>query len=121
MKIKKAAQRSGLSLDTIRFHEKAGMLPAIARGNDGQRRFSQDHVDWLTVLFWLRKTGMQMKVMHRYAVLVHSGNLTITERKAILLEHGENLKQRREELSRCEELFAYKLAACDDVERMQTK
>jgi MerR family transcriptional regulator, aldehyde-responsive regulator len=121
MKIKEAAERSGLSLDTIRFYEKVGMMPIIARGNDGQRRFSQNNVDWLTVLYWLRKTGMPMKVMHRYATLVHAGDHTIPERKAILIEHGANLEQRREELSRCEELLAYKLAAYDDVERKQTK
>lgn len=93
------------------------MLPPISRGSDGHRRFSADDVDWLTVLYWLRATGMAMKVMHRYASLVHSGDHTIPERKQILREHGKQLKKRRSELDRCEALLAYKLDAYEEVER----
>ena len=119
MKIKEAALQSGLSVDTIRYYEKSGMLPVIARGRDAQRRFSKDNIDWLTVLFWLRKTGMPMKVMQLYAELVHSGDQTIPQRKAILIEHRENLKRRHQEIIRCEDLITYKLAAYDDVEKEQ--
>ena len=84
MRIAEAPLASGLSVDTIRYYERTGMLPPISRGSDGHRRFSADDVDWLTVLYWLRATGMAMKVMHRYATLVHSGDHTIPERKQIL-------------------------------------
>lgn len=117
MLIAEAAAASGLSIDTVRYYERSGMLPAIARGSDGHRRFSRENVDWLTVLYWLRATGMPMRVMRRYATLVHAGDHTIPERKEILLEHGQRLARRREELDRCEELLAYKLDAYDEVER----
>ncbi len=78
MRIAEAATLCGLSPDTIRYYEKSGMLPAIARGLDGYRRYSQENVNWLTILYWLRQTGMSMKVMQRYAILVHAGDHTVT-------------------------------------------
>ena len=54
MKITEATRASGLSVDTIRFYERRGMLPEIARGPDAHRRFSPRDVEWLTLLYWLR-------------------------------------------------------------------
>ena len=120
MLIAEAAAASGLSVDTVRYYEQSGMLPAIAREPNGHRRFSREDVDWLTVLRWLRATGMPMRVMRRYATLVHSGDHTIPERKRILQEHGRHLARRREELDRCEALLASKLRSYDEAERGRT-
>ena len=117
MRIAEAADRSGLSIDTIRYYEKSGLLPEIERGPDGQRRFSAENIEWLTLLCSLRETGMPMKTMHRFAALYRSGDRTIPERKEILLAHSEHLKKRRADLDRCEEILTRKLALYGDLER----
>lgn len=117
MRINQAAEASGLSADTIRYYEKEGIVPPIHRDQSGHRSFTQDNIDWMIVLFWLRKTGMSMDVMSRYAALVHAGDHTIPERKTILRRHGELLAVRRAELDQCDDLLAYKLAAYDSVEK----
>lgn len=114
MRISEAASESGLGIDTIRYYEAEGLVPNVARGPDGQRRFSKENVDWLTFLYWLRETGMPMKVMHEFAVLYAQGDETILERKAILLEHSELLMKRRHDLNRCEEVLARKLAIYEE-------
>lgn len=116
MRIAEAAKLCGLSPDTIRYYEKSDMLPPIVRGLDGNRRYTPENVNWLTILFWLRQTGMSMKVMKRYAILVHAGDHTVSERIEILMNHGVALKDRREELDRCEELLARKLNAYSKIE-----
>lgn len=116
MRIAEAALRSGLSVDTIRYYEKSGIVPEIRRGPDRQRRFSQENIDWLTLLYWLRETGMPMKTMHRFASLYQAGDSTICERKQVLLVHAEHLKKRRADLDRCEQLLAHKLAIYKDIE-----
>lgn len=121
MKISEASQLSGLSADTIRFYEKSDMLPPIDRGPDGHRRYSRENVNWLTILYWLRQTGMSTKIMQRYATLVHAGDHTIPERKEILRNHGTALTQRRKELDRCEELLARKLSAYSEIEQQAKK
>ena len=116
MRISEAASASGLSVDTIRYYERSGMLPEVRRGADGHRRFSAENVDWLTLLYWLRETGMPMKTMHRFASLYRAGDHTMHERKEVLLAHAALLSKRRSDLDRCDELLAHKLALYRDHE-----
>ena len=84
MHISEAASRSRLKIDTIRYYEAEGLVPNVARGADVQRCFSKENVDWLTLLYWLRETGMPMKVMRQFAALYAQGDSTIPDRKHIL-------------------------------------
>lgn len=111
MKISEAASACGLSADTIRFYEGSGMLPPIRRGSDGHRDFSPRDVEWLTLLFWLRETGMSLKDMKRFASLAKAGDESMPERRRILLEHSLELKRRRALIDRCEEVLAVKIAS----------
>ena len=115
MRIAEAARASGLSIDTIRFYEKSGLLPEIGRGSDGRRRFTPKAVDWLVLLGTLRETGMPMRTMRRFAELYRAGDSAMPERKAVLLTHAESLKQRRAALDRCEALLARKIALYDSL------
>jgi len=81
MRIAEAALRSGLSVDTIRYYEKSGIVPEIRRGSDRQRRFSEENIEWLTLLFWLHETGMPMKTMYRFASLYRVGDHFLASRE----------------------------------------
>lgn len=110
MRIQEASKVSGLGPDTIRYYEKEGLLPPIDRDESGHRKFSAANVEWLGILYWLRKTGMPMKDMSLYAEMVHAGDQTIPERIVILTKHQKRLHARREELDRCEDLLSLKLS-----------
>ncbi|MCE8509622.1 MerR family transcriptional regulator [Ruegeria pomeroyi] len=116
MKIAEAADRSGLSIDTIRFYERSGLLPPIARGADGMRRFSPETADWLRLLASLRETGMELRAMRRFAELYRQGDATIPERRRMLQEHAANLELRRAALDRCAALLAHKLQRYSEIE-----
>lgn len=114
MKIKEAAQASGLSVYTIRFYEKSGMLPNLNRGPDGHRCFSKQDVDWLTLLYWLRETGMGLQDMRQFTRLAKQGASTISERRSILLQHSQLLKAKRELLDKCDQILARKVEIYDE-------
>ena len=116
MRIAEAANRCGLSIDTIRYYEKSGLLPQIPRGVDGKRRFSTEIIDWLILLGSLRDTGMPMKTMARFAALYRDGDQTIPERRKILRDHSQHLKRRRQDLARCQKLLSHKLDMYDKRE-----
>lgn len=109
MLIKEASVKSGLSIDTIRYYEKEGMLPEIARNSSKVRVFTAANIEWLTILYWLRKTGMSMKAMKRYAIIVHEGGHTIPERMDILQEHQKLVEERRKDLNACADILAHKI------------
>lgn len=117
MRISEAASASGLSVDTIRYYDAQGLVPNVVRLSNGQRRFSRENVEWMTLLYWLRETGMPMKVMQRFAVLYAAGDQTIPARKAILLDHATRLAERRRMLDRCEQVLARKLEIYEEYLR----
>ncbi|WP_246542174.1 MerR family transcriptional regulator [Roseibium polysiphoniae] len=118
MRISEAASVSGLSVDTIRFYEKSGLLPPIGRGLDGNRKFSAENVDWLVLMSSLRETGMPLEKMRHFAELYRSGNRTISERKQVLLDHAEHLETKRAALDHCASLLERKLGLYAEIEEV---
>lgn len=81
-----AAERSGLSIDTLRYYEREGILPAVARTSGGQRAYTADDLARLDFLRCLRDTGMPIAKLRRYAELV-TDPATMRERVTLLEEH----------------------------------
>ena len=86
-------ERSGFSLDTLRYYERIGLLDRIERGPGGRRRYADEDLEWLGVLRCLRDTGMPIAQMRRYAELARAGDDTIAERMALLVEHDEQVER----------------------------
>lgn len=121
MKIAEVSKASGLSAHTIRFYEKSGMLPNIERSSDGHRQFTPRHVEWLTLLYWLRETGMSLKQMRRFTALAKEGDEAIAERRQILANHADTLKAKRAMLEKCESVLAIKIASYGPRDNEGTK
>ncbi|SDW12318.1 MerR family transcriptional regulator [Litoreibacter albidus] len=111
MRITEAAGACRLSAHTIRFYEKSGMLPLISRGADGHRRFTPRDIEWLTLLYWLRETGMPLRQMQHFTTLAKRGEAGVMARRQILLDHAELLKEKKLILEKCEDVLALKIAS----------
>ena len=64
------AAESGLSMDTLRWYEKEGMLPPVGRGVDGRRRYAPADRNLVLLLARLRETGMTTRAMKEFVALV---------------------------------------------------
>ncbi len=106
-----AARRSGLSLDTLRYYERIGLLGRVARDHNGRRRFGEDDLTWLEVLVCLRETGMPIASMRRYAELVQGGDDTLGERVSLLSAHDARVEEQITTLRAQQEHLRRKLAA----------
>ena len=85
------AQATGLSIDTLRYYEKAGLLLDPApRDPGGRRRYGQDDLDWIAGLIMLRKTGMSIADVRRMAELSRVPE-TEAERLVVLEAHRERV------------------------------
>jgi DNA-binding transcriptional MerR regulator len=81
-----AASRTGFSIDTLRYYEREGILPPVARTAGGRRAYSDDDLARLNFLQCLRETGMPIARLRRYAELIDDP-ATMAERAALLEEH----------------------------------
>lgn len=106
----KAAEKIGISAHTLRFYDKEGLLPNVGRDEHGNRRFTDNDLQWLSLLQCLKNTGMSLKDIKRFAECTSIGDDTIDERLALFESQTENVKQQIAELQRYLGLLEYKLA-----------
>jgi DNA-binding transcriptional MerR regulator len=91
---RQVADKTGFSIDTLRYYEKIGLLVSIARTSGGRRIFTEDDVAWLSILQCLRETGMPIAAMLRYAKLARGGDHTVAERLTLLEDHDREIEER---------------------------
>ncbi len=98
--IQQVAQQTGLSIDTLRYYERIGLLEHVNRTESGHRRYMQHDITWIELLIKLRYTGMPLVQMTHFAELRRQGNATLTERRIMLEQHQQVLEQHMQELER---------------------
>ena len=92
--IAEVAARTGLSADTLRYYEKAGLISPVGRSAGGQRRYAADDMAWIEFLLRLRETGMSIAEMQQFAELRRGGTTTVAARLALLRQHRHRLSER---------------------------
>jgi MerR family transcriptional regulator, aldehyde-responsive regulator len=81
------AERTGVSIDTLRYYEREGLIEPVTRAGGGHRRYSAEDVLWVEVLRCLRATGMSIEQLRHYCQLGQQGESTEPERRALLEAH----------------------------------
>ncbi|GLY98952.1 MerR family transcriptional regulator [Actinoplanes sp. NBRC 103695] len=104
-----AAEKTGFSIDTLRYYERIGLLSHIGRTPGGRRAFTDNDIEWLGTLRCLRDTGMPIARMRRYAELTRIER-TEAERLRILEEHDAEVTRRISELQEQRQYIRNKIA-----------
>ncbi len=104
------AERTGVSLDTLRYYEAEGLLNDVARAENGHRRYSEDDVLWVEVLRCLRDTGMTIEQLRDYCALGAVGPSTKPQRLEILQRHRALVEQQIEERRCALDLIDHKIS-----------
>jgi len=85
------AEVMGLSIDTLRYYERAGLLlDPTPRDPGGRRRYGRNDLDWIAGLIMLRETGMSIADVARMAKLSRTEG-TEADRLVVLEEHRERV------------------------------
>lgn len=109
--VSEVAERIGLSVHTLRWYERIGLVEQVHRDTSGYRRYTADDIGWLLLLLRLRATGMPVRDMLRYAELARSEEDTAVERRELLERHRERVAAHIAELHRHLTVIDRKVAA----------
>lgn len=96
--IQQAAAKTGLSVHTLRYYERNGLLEPVNRAANGHRRYAAADLSRIEFLTRLRSTGMPIRQMQQFAKLMQDHPDAIRERQAILQEHQRNVERHIAEL-----------------------
>jgi len=108
--IAEAAHRTGVSVHTLRYYERAGLVVTpVDRSSGGQRRYHELDLKWITVCTKLRATGMPIRSIRRYAELVAAGPGNEQERLALMEAHRAEVTARLAEIQENLTLIDHKI------------
>ncbi|ANI98246.1 MerR family transcriptional regulator [Pediococcus pentosaceus] len=98
MKISDVSKKFNISIQTLRYYEREGLIPAIHRDSNGVRDYQKDELYWIHYVQTLRNSGVTVASIKKYVGLVQKGSETREQRKQILLEQRQALLKKRAQI-----------------------
>ncbi|RPI83788.1 MAG: MerR family transcriptional regulator [Chloroflexi bacterium] len=109
MKIADVSERYGISLDTLRYYERVGLIPPVNRNGSGIRDYSDIDMRRVEFIKCMRSAGLPIETLIEYVGLVQQGDQTIEVRKVILKVQREQLAARMKEMQKTLDLLDHKI------------
>jgi DNA-binding transcriptional MerR regulator len=102
------AEKMGVTVYTLHYYDKEGLLPFVDRSQNGARIFKDSDFEWLDTIITLKNTGMPIKQIRQYLEWVMEGDSTITQRFECIKKQKQLVKKQLEQLKNYAELLDYK-------------
>ena len=77
---------TGLSIHTLRYYEYEQLIVPM-RNKNNIRRYSDKDIAWIDFIKRLKDTGMPIKKIKEYAKLRTKGDITLSKRMEMLIQH----------------------------------
>ncbi len=127
--IQQVAQRTGLSIHTLRYYEHLGLLVSVHRLPNGHRRYDEGDLQWIDLLKCLRASAMPISEMQRFAEIKRQGASTARERRELLEAHRlrvvAQLQETQDTLTRLDtkiaRLHSIEIEQEHDTEKVEAK
>src|SRR6188474_325713 len=109
MKIAEVSEQYGISSDTLRYYERAGLIPPVNRNESGIRDYNELDLRRVDFIKCMRSAGLPVEVLIEYIGLVQQGDKTMEARKEILIEQRDLLAARMADMQKTLDLLNHKV------------
>jgi MerR family mercuric resistance operon transcriptional regulator len=106
------ARRTGCNIETIRYYERIGLLPAPPR-RGRYRSYEPVHAATLSFVRRARELGFTIDEVRALLGLSAAGQASCAEVRVLAGAHLQNVRARIADLRRMERALATAVAACD--------
>lgn len=106
------AERTGTTVETIRYYEKVGLLPRVERTSGNQRAYTQAHADRLAFIRHSREFGFPLEAVRTLLSLADTPGCPCDQADAIAREHLEAVRRRMARLKALETELARIVEDC---------
>ncbi len=93
------AKMFGIAASALRYYESEGLLEPVPKNESGRRVYGPKEIRRIRFIVTLRDAGIPVESIRHYVDLFYAGAETILERKQILIDHLDRLKQEAERLN----------------------
>lgn len=92
------SQKYDITADTLRYYERIGLIPPVARNASGIRVYTEEDCTWVHFAKYMRNAGLSIEVLVEYVTLFQQGNCTVSLRKELLIEQRNQLTEKIKEM-----------------------
>ncbi len=114
MRIGKLSACTGVNIETIRYYERIGILPAPPRTQGGYRIYNQDQQKRLGFVRRSRELGFTLKQVRGLLGLVDIGKYTCADVEKIALDHLNEIQIKIADLKKLEKSLKEIASHCVD-------
>ena len=111
MQIAEVAKRYGITVDTIRYYERIGLVPHVTRLPNGIRDFTEYDCGWVEFIRCMRESGVQIEALVEYVALFQEGEHPAAARLEILEEQRAKLVAKLDEMQATAKRLDAKIAS----------
>lgn len=119
MRIGELSAASGCHVETIRYYERVGLLPAPPRSGSGYRTYAAADVQRLRFVVRARELGFGLDEIRDLLALSENASLSCAEVDRLAQAHLLEIRQRVRELDRMARELAQTIAGCRGGQRAQ--
>jgi DNA-binding transcriptional MerR regulator len=106
--VSQVAKKMGVTVYTLHYYDKEGLLPFVERNHNGARVFKDSDFGWLDTISTLKNTGMPIKQIRQYIEWAMEGDSTLAQRFECIKRQKKLVEKQLEELKNHAELLEYK-------------
>ena len=106
------SRATGVNIETIRYYEKIGLIPAPPRSQGRQRVYDVSHLKRLTFIRRSRELGFTLDQVRELLGLAHGHDLTCAEVKMLTDGHVADIRQKVKDLRRIDRVLTELSAQC---------
>lgn len=107
--ISQVAEKMGVTVPTLRYYDKEGLLPFVDKKPNGTRVFKEKDFEWLAIITCMKNSGMPIKDIKNYMDLCQDGDSTLYERLEIFFKRKEAVQKQLEELNKVMQTINHKI------------
>jgi DNA-binding transcriptional MerR regulator len=106
--VSQVAERLGVTVYTLHYYDKEGLLPFVDRNESGARVFKDSDFRWLDIIMALKNTGMPIKDIKQYLEWGIDGDVTLKQRFEYIKRQKKIVEKKMKEYKKYLELLDYK-------------
>ena len=106
--ISEVAKKMEMTIPTLRYYDNLGLFPNLKKNKSGNRIFSEEDIEVVRIIKYLKKSGMQLTEIKEFIEWCKEGDSTLDKRLNLFKSQKEKVIRQMSELQETLDLIEFK-------------
>lgn len=106
--ISDVAKKMKITIPTLRYYDNLGLFPNLKKNKSGNRVFSEEDIEVVRIIKYLKKSGMQLTEIKEFMEWCKKGDSTLDKRLNLFKSQKEKVLKQMNELQETLDLIEFK-------------